>query len=59
MPAKTKQSSRGSISKSTAKAVLVYFPPEVVARLDAIANTSDTDRSKLIRKAVRNFIKAS
>lgn len=39
------------------KAVLVVFPAEVVAALDAIAKREDTDRSKFIRKAVRNAIR--
>lgn len=57
MSAKPKQTSRGAVSKRTAKAVLVYFPPDVVEQLDALANATDTDRSKVIRKAVRSFIK--
>jgi metal-responsive CopG/Arc/MetJ family transcriptional regulator len=56
MSMKPKQKSRGAVSKSTAKAVIVYFPPDVVAALDTMANQADTDRSKLIRRAVRNFI---
>jgi metal-responsive CopG/Arc/MetJ family transcriptional regulator len=39
------------------KAVLVVFPADVVAALDAIAKREDTDRSKFIRKAVRNAIR--
>lgn len=39
------------------KAVLVVFPVDVVVALDAIAKREDTDRSKFIRKAVRNAIR--
>lgn len=39
------------------KAVLVVFPTEVVDALDRIAKQEDTDRSKFIRKAVRNAIR--
>lgn len=41
------------------KPLLIFFPDEVVKELSALAKKEDTDRSKLIRKAVRNFIKAS
>jgi hypothetical protein len=47
---------RSAITKDSAKQVIVYFPPEVIQRLDAMARDRDTDRSKLIRKAVSAFM---
>ncbi|HEY8965627.1 MAG TPA: ribbon-helix-helix domain-containing protein [Candidatus Methylacidiphilales bacterium] len=38
------------------KAVLVYFPEEMVRWIDSAARTEDTDRSKFVRKAVRDFL---
>jgi metal-responsive CopG/Arc/MetJ family transcriptional regulator len=39
------------------KAVLVIFPAEVVDALDRLAKQEDTDRSKFIRRAVRNAMR--
>jgi predicted transcriptional regulator len=50
---------RSAITKDTAKQVIVYFPHDVVARLDSLARERDTDRSKLIRKAVSSLISRS
>lgn len=38
------------------KAVLVFFPVEVIDALNAIVIKEDTDRSKFIRKAVRRAL---
>ena len=38
------------------KPVIVYFPAEQVAEIDNAARSEDTDRSKWIRRAVRNFL---
>jgi metal-responsive CopG/Arc/MetJ family transcriptional regulator len=35
------------------KPVIVYFPEEQVAAMDAAARAGDTDRSKWIRQAIR------
>ena len=47
---------RSAISKTSAKQVIVYFNPEVITILDQVARLHDSDRSKLIRKAVSEFI---
>lgn len=44
---------RGSVRKETSKAVLVYFPKEVIPFLDMGVKACDLDRSKFIRAAVR------
>jgi len=50
MPKKFK---RGLIRKETSKAVLVYFPEEMMPFIDEAVRLHDLDRSKFIRKAVR------
>jgi metal-responsive CopG/Arc/MetJ family transcriptional regulator len=42
---------------SKKKAVLVIFPDALVRDLDAIVEAQDTDRSKFIRRAVRNAMR--
>lgn len=46
---------RGAVSKdkSESKAILVYFPREIIPLIDQAVKMTDSDRSKLIRKAVR------
>lgn len=39
---------------SRKKPVLVFFPVEVIEAMNSIVRDQDTDRSKFIRKAVRN-----
>lgn len=45
-----------AVSKESAKAVLVYFPEAVVSAVDRIVIAEDTDRSKWIRKAIREAL---
>ena len=54
-----KKLNRNSISKKTGKAVLVWFPVELVDNMDKIAVSQDTDRSKFIRNAVRKAMSQS
>ena len=49
------QSPRRAVTKQD-KPVIVYFPDAQVAAMDAAARGSDTDRSKWIRKAVREAL---
>lgn len=57
MPAKQhNQSTTRAVTKDTGKAVLVYFPVPDVASMDAAVIQEDTDRSKWIRKAVREAL---
>lgn len=44
---------RGLIRKDRAKAVLVYFPEEMMPIIDKAVRLHDLDRSKFIRAAVR------
>ena len=46
---------RRAVTKAD-KAVIVYFPQQVVDALDSAARAEDTDRSKFIRRAVRNML---
>ena len=52
---KRKQRQRGAVSKdrSMSKAILVYFPKELIPLIDQAVNLTDSDRSKFIRNSVR------
>ena len=52
----TKQRHRGALSKSSSKAVLVYFPKHQIPLIDQAVIITDTDRSKFIRAAVRQAL---
>lgn len=41
------------------KAVLVMFPAEIIDAVDRLVKIQDTDRSKFIRRAVRNAMRQS
>lgn len=43
--------------KQERKPLLIFFPLEIVQALDEIVEAEDTDRSKYIRKAVRNALR--
>ena len=45
-----------AVTKDTAKAVIVVFPDEVVDAVNRAVINEDTDRSKWIRKAVREAL---
>jgi len=49
---------RGSIQKKRSKAVIVWFPIELIAGMDTAVQMHDSDRSKFIRTAVREKIGA-
>ena len=44
-------------SPRTVKQIVVYFPESVVDQIHALLPELDLDRSKFIRKAVRNELK--
>lgn len=44
---------RGLVTKSKAQPVAVWLPNALKAQLDYAVQTTDTDRSKLIRMALR------
>lgn len=57
----TKMKTRGAVhkNKDEAKPVLCWFPLDLLAALDAAVVEEDTDRSKLIRKAIRHYLPQS
>jgi len=44
---------RGAVTKEGSQLVAVWLPNELCKRLDELVRSQDTDRSKLIRKAIR------
>ena len=44
---------RGTVTKSKAQPVAVWLPDALKAQLDRAVELTDTDRSKLIRTALR------
>jgi metal-responsive CopG/Arc/MetJ family transcriptional regulator len=49
----TRRQSRGAVQKTGATFVAAWIPDEIVAAMDNAVKDQDTDRSKLIRKALR------
>lgn len=47
---------RGAVTKQTSKPIIVWFPNHVMPLLDRAVAVEDTDRSKFIRKAVRELL---
>lgn len=56
MPKPPNQSQRGSVHKESAIFVAAWIPSDVVVALDLVVREQDTDRSKLIRKALRRYL---
>lgn len=56
MEPKTKK--RGAVTKAGSQLVAVWLPNDLCKRLDAMVLRHDTDRSKLIRKAIREHAAA-
>jgi metal-responsive CopG/Arc/MetJ family transcriptional regulator len=48
-----KRKKRGAVTKEGSQLVAVWLPNELCKRLDEMVRRLDTDRSKLIRKAIR------
>lgn len=44
---------RGAVTKDKCKAILVYFPKELIPLIDRAVSMTDSDRSKFIRNSVR------
>jgi len=55
MPQKKQQS--GSRRKQGATFIAAWMPDDILAAMDAEIRRTDTDRSKFIRKAVRNALR--
>ena len=51
-----KRQARGVVRKEGATFIAAWIPDDIVAALDAAVEEQDTDRSKLIRKAVRQLL---
>lgn len=47
---------RGAVKKSAATLVAVWIPHELATALDAAVNREDSDRSKIVRKALRRHL---
>lgn len=49
---------RGAVSKDKAesKAILVYFPKQLIPLIDQAVDLTDSDRSKFIRNSVRRHL---
>jgi metal-responsive CopG/Arc/MetJ family transcriptional regulator len=57
MPKQTsRRQTRGAVQKAGATFVAAWIPDEIVAALDHAVKRQDTDRSKLIRKALRSYL---
>lgn len=50
---------RGAIKKDKATLVSVWLPNEVLTLLDQEVQQQDSDRSKVIRKAIRRHLKTA
>jgi len=48
-----KPKKRGAVTKAGSQLVAVWLPNELCKRLDQMVKDRDTDRSKLIRQAIR------
>jgi metal-responsive CopG/Arc/MetJ family transcriptional regulator len=47
---------RGAVTKRKARQVIIWFPEDLLESLDSGVQTTDSDRSKFIRNAVREKI---
>jgi metal-responsive CopG/Arc/MetJ family transcriptional regulator len=51
-----RRQTRGAVQKSGATFVAAWIPDEIVDALDLAVKRQDTDRSKIIRKAIRAYL---
>jgi metal-responsive CopG/Arc/MetJ family transcriptional regulator len=58
MPAdtSTRKFPKRAVTKETARPVLVYFPEDIVSKIDRCVVSEDTDRSKWMRQAMREAL---
>lgn len=47
---------RGAVRKADSKIVAIWLPEELAAALDLAVRSEDSDRSKIIRKALRRHL---
>lgn len=51
-----RKSPKRAVTKETARPVLVYFPEDIVTKIDHCVLSEDTDRSKWMRQAMREAL---
>ena len=51
-----KRSQRGAVQKGGATFIAAWIPDEWVSLMDKAVQRDDTDRSKLIRKALKQYL---
>jgi metal-responsive CopG/Arc/MetJ family transcriptional regulator len=51
---KSRTAKRGALTKDDSKAVLIYFPKDLIPLIDRAVQLTDSDRSKFIRASVRD-----
>lgn len=51
-----KRQPRGAVQKAGSTFIAAWIPDEIVAAIDRAVLSEDTDRSKVIRKALRNYL---
>lgn len=47
---------RGAVTHATSAVVSVWLPKEMLAQIDSVVAAQDTDRSKFLRRAIRNAL---
>lgn len=55
-PTTTRKQNRGAVSHSNAVNVSIWLPKDMLAQIDNAVATLDTDRSKFLRRAIRNAL---
>jgi len=51
-----KRQPRGAVQKEGSTFIAAWIPDDVVALIDEAVQRDDTDRSKLIRKAIKSYL---
>ncbi len=52
----SKPQTRGAVQKAGSTFIAAWIPDEIVQAIDLAVKRDDTDRSKLIRKALRSYL---
>lgn len=52
----TKRPPRGAIQKVGSTFLAAWVPNKIIAEIDAAVMREDTDRSKILRKALRQYL---
>lgn len=51
-----KRPTRGAVQKTGSTFIAAWIPDEIVAAIDSAVQREDTDRSKILRKALRSYL---